>query len=101
MSRLQFRVFLCCCLPLLHPLPVYKSVQIIGKEHHKADDDGQIAEILPCGQNPKHDQHHVVGCIGQGEVGTAAEGQIYRNEAGGDGKGAGDDMCGFKVSFQF
>ena len=85
----------CLCrfqLPLLHSLPADESIQIIDQEHHKANDHRQVADILHRCQGPQNDQHHIVGGIGQGEVGAAAEGQVYGNEAGGHGQGAGEHI---------
>ena len=84
-------------LPLLHALPADEAIQVIDQEHHKADSDGKIADILFRSYCPQDDQHHIIGGIGQGEVGTAAEGQVYGNEAGGHGQGAGDHIGSAKV----
>ena len=81
-------------LPFLHPLPADEAVQIIHEEHHKADDDGKVADVLHCRQCPQDDQHHVVGGVGQGKIRAAAEGQVDGGEAGGHGQGAGDDVGG-------
>ena len=95
---MQLRNRLCHIqLPFLHPLPADEAVQIIHEEHHKADDDGQIADVLFCRHGPHDDQHHIVGGVGQGEVGAAAEGQVDGDEAGGHGQGAGEHIGGAKV----
>ena len=95
---MQLRNRLCHIqLPFLHPLPADEAVQIIHEEHHKADDDGQIADVLFCRHGPHDDQHHIVGGVGQGEVGAAAEGQVHGDEAGGHGQGAGEHIGGAKV----
>ena len=96
--ELQLRNWLCHIhLPFLHALPADESIEIINKEHHKSNDHGQKADILSRCHCPQDDQHHIVGGIGQGEVGTAAEGQVYGNKAGGHGQGAGDHVGGVKV----
>ena len=87
----------CRHLPFLHPFPADESIQIIDQEHHKANDHRQIADVLHCRQSPQDDQHHIVGGVGQGEVRAAAEGQIYRNEAGGHRKRAGNHIGGVEV----
>ena len=84
-------------MPPLHPFPADESIQVIDQKHDKADDNGKVADILLCSQSPQDDQHNIVGGIGQGEVRTAAEGQVYGNEAGGHGQGAGDYIGGVKV----
>ena len=71
---------------MLHLQPVDKTIEVVDKEHKETDDNREIGDILQCSQNPKDDQYHIVGCIGQSKIGAAPEGEIYGNEAGGNRK---------------
>ena len=73
-------------LSLLTVLPVPpadEAVQIVDQEHRKADRHGNVGGVFPGGQNPQADEHDIVGGVGEGEPGTAAEGEIGGDEAGG------------------
>ena len=87
-------------LTLLHPGPAEKAISVVDQEHHKADNHRQVGGILHGGQSPQHDQHQVVGGVGQGEVGAAAEGEIDGQKAGGDGQRAGEQVCGVEEAEQ-
>ena len=65
-----------CVLPAFHPLPVYESVYVIGKERCKASYDRDISRLAYGGKYPQHNQHEVVCRVGQCEVWTAAESGI-------------------------
>ena len=86
-------------LPPLHPFPADEPIQIIDQEHHETDNHGNIADILHCRQSPQDDQHHIVGGVGQGKTGAAAEGQVHGGEAGGHGQGAGEDVSVVKFEY--
>ena len=84
-------------LSFLHAPPADEAVEVIDQEHNKADDDGNVGDILQGGQRPQHNQHNIVGGVSQRKVRAAAEGQIHRNEAGGDGQRAGHHVGGVQI----
>ena len=55
------------------------------------------AALLRAGEDPQHDQHQVVRGIGDGEPRAAAEREIRRDKAGGDGNGTGNEVGGMKA----
>ena len=83
-------------LSFLHFAPVQKAVQIVGKEHHKTDDDGKIGKIFDGGERPQHDEHDVVRGVGERIIGAAAEGQVHREKARRHRDGARDEVGGMQ-----
>lgn len=84
-------------LPHFHFLPAEIAVDIVDQKGDKANNNRNIANVGHARQYPQNNQHHVVGGIRQGKEGASAKSKIDRNKAGGDGKGAGDDVGGIEM----
>ena len=83
MRGAQRSAFLSVCLSFLHPLPIYKSVDVVEKESDKADNDRDIACVMHARQHPQNDENDIVCGIREGVKRRAAKGQIYGEKAGG------------------
>ena len=84
-------------LPHFHFLPAEIAVDIVDQKGNKAHDNRDIANVGHAGKHPQNNQHHVVGSVGKGKERASAESEIDGDKAGGDGKGAGDDVGGIKM----
>ena len=77
-----------------------EAVEIVGQKRQKADHHGKIADLLQAGQDPKKDQHQIVGGVDQGKIRAPPKGKVHGQEAGGHRKGAGEKMRGIQPEQQ-
>src|SRR5699024_4061515 len=75
-----------------------EAVNIVGKEHHKADDHRKIGRILQHSQTPQQDEHQIVGGIGHRKQRAAPGGKVDGQKTGGDGQRAGQQVGGAEGS---
>lgn len=80
-------------LTRLHPPPVEKAVKVVDEKHRKAHQHREVGRILHRCERPQHDEHNVVGGIGERVIRAAAEGEVNGEEARRDGDGAGEEIC--------
>lgn len=78
----------------LHSCPVDKAISIVYKEHHEADDDRKVRNILDCGKCPKNYKHDIVNGIGKREIGTSSCRKADGNKACRYRKRARQKVCG-------
>lgn len=92
---LEWDLFL---LLFFHLLPADKAVKIVEQECDKAYDHRNVPYIREACKHPQNYKDHVVCGISEGEVRTSAKSQIGGEKAGGDRYGAGQEICGVKMS---
>ena len=76
-----FRELIFRLLSFLHPLPAYKTVNIVEEECHKADENGNIWYVRERRNAPENDQDEIVKCVGKRKIGASPECEVDRNEA--------------------
>lgn len=78
----------------LHSCPVDKAIGVVYKEHHEADDDRKVGNILYRGKRPKDYKHDIVNGIGKREIRTSPCRKADGNKACRYRKRARQKVCG-------
>ena len=80
----------------MYSLPIDKAVEVVDEKGKKANDDGKITDIGKGSKDPQNDEYDVVSGVGKRVIGTAAEGEINRKEAGCHRKRGRKKICRVK-----
>ena len=81
----------------LHSCPVDKAISIVYKEHHEADDDRNVRNILDRGKCPKDYKHDIVYCISEREIRASARRKANCGKARRYRNGARQKVCGAEL----